>query len=79
MEVVESIIWLVSEWASTHKEFNGVSVRDLYRSWSSFCKGGWRVESKVRVACMNPPTGVLKLDFDGSFVRSLREGGIGGV
>ena len=28
---------------------------------------------------MNPPTIVLKLDFDGSFVRSVRKGGIGGV
>ena len=28
---------------------------------------------------MNPPIGVLKLNFDGSFVRSLRKGAIGGV
>jgi hypothetical protein len=77
MEGVESILWSVSEWASMRKEFNGLSVKDLYRSWSSFFKGGWRVKS--RVAWMNPPVGVLKLNFDGSFVRSLRKGGIGGV
>ena len=79
VEVVESIIWSVSKWASTRKEFNGVSVKDLYRSWSSFFKGGWRVKSRVTVAWINPPTGVLKFNFDGSFVHSLQKGGIGGV
>ena len=71
MEVVESILWSVSKWVSTRREFNGVSMKDLYRSWSSFFKGGWRVKSRVRVAWMNPSAGVLKLNFDGSFVRSL--------
>ena len=28
---------------------------------------------------MNPPAGVLESNFDGSLVRSLRKGGIGGV
>ena len=54
-------------------------MKDLNRSWSSFFKGGWSVKSKVRVAWMNLPTGVLNLNFDGSFVRSLWKGGICGV
>ena len=32
-----------------------------------------------RVLWLNPLWGVLKLNFDGSFVHSLRRGGIGGV
>ena len=52
MDVVESIIWSVSEWASTRKEFNGVSMKDLIRSWSSFFKGGWSVKSRVK-SCMD--------------------------
>lgn len=64
-------------WASMRKVFRGVSVEDLNRSWSSFFNSGWSVKSRVRVVWMNPPTGVLKLNFDGSFVRSLRKGKIG--
>ena len=61
------------------KEFHGVSVEDLNRSWSSFFNSGWSVKSRVRVAWMNHPTGVMKLNFDGSFVRSLRKGWTVGV
>ena len=36
-------------------------------------------KSRVRVAWVNPPAGVLKLNFNGSFVRSLRKGWTVGV
>ena len=41
-------------------------------------KGGWRVNSSRPISWM-PSSGILKLNFDGSFHTSSRQGGIGGV
>ena len=40
---------------------------------------GWRVNSSHQISWMPPPSGYLKLNFDGSFHRSSRRGGIGDV
>eukprot|EP00268_Persea_americana_P003216 TRINITY_DN10969_c0_g1_i9.p1 TRINITY_DN10969_c0_g1~~TRINITY_DN10969_c0_g1_i9.p1 ORF type:complete len:116 (+),score=13.54 TRINITY_DN10969_c0_g1_i9:312-659(+) len=38
-EVVESIVWSVSEWVSRKKEFHGVPLEDINRSWVVVVKG----------------------------------------
>ena len=78
-DVVDSIVWSVSEWVRKRKEFNSVDLFDLNRSWAAICKGGGRLKSKQKVSWMSPPMGILKLNFDESFVKSLDKGGIGGV
>lgn len=37
---VDSIVWLVSCWASRSKEFDGVSISDLNLSWYAIFQGG---------------------------------------
>ena len=64
---------------SKHKEFVGVSLHDLNRSWDPFLKGSWCHKVVRKVLWLNPPTGVLKLNFEGSYFHDIRQGGIGGV
>ena len=78
-EVVQLIVWSVSEWVRTKQEFEGVDLSNLNISWVDVLRGGWKAKPVKRVLWSNPPWGVLKLNFDGSFVHSLRRGGIGGV
>ena len=78
-EVVESIVWIVSEWVCNRKEFIGISLEDLNRSWAAVMKGGWRSRIVQRPVWNHPPPGIFKLNFDGSFVQSVQRGGIGGV
>ena len=61
------------------REFLGVSLEDLNRSWSVFVQGGHHVKSVHRTLWTSPPDVVLKLNFDGSFLHSSRRGGIGGI
>ena len=65
------------EWVRTKKEFEGVDLSDLDISWVEVLRGGWNAKPVNRVLWLNPPMGVLKLNFDRSFVHSLRRGGIG--
>lgn len=44
--IVESIVWLVSEWVSKRKEFDGISLEDINRSWAAVFKGGWSLACK---------------------------------
>lgn len=39
-DVVQSIVLSVSEWVCSRKEFLGVALEDLNRSWVVFFKGG---------------------------------------
>ena len=74
MKIAQSIVWTVSMWVSKRKEFVGVSLDALNRSWASFFKGRWC----DKALWIKPPSGILKLNFDGSYFHALRWGGIGG-
>ena len=76
---VDGVVRSVSEWVRTKQEFEGVDLSDLNISWVDVLRGGWNAKPVIRVFWLNPLWGVLKLNFDGSFVHSLRRGGIGGV
>ena len=78
-EVVDIIIEKISEWAMKRIEFDGILLDDLNRSWAAVLDGGWRATSARQSFWMPPPRGILKLNFDGSYQKSLRRGGIGGV
>ena len=78
-EVVQSIVLSVSEWVSSRMEFLGVALEDLNRSWVVFFKGGRCAKSFQQILWERPPLGVLKLNFDGSFVQSISRGGIRGL
>lgn len=54
-EIVESIVWFVSEWMRTEKEFNGVDLFDLNRSWATNVMGvQWEsLSSILMIASLN--------------------------
>eukprot|EP00268_Persea_americana_P013258 TRINITY_DN15784_c0_g2_i1.p1 TRINITY_DN15784_c0_g2~~TRINITY_DN15784_c0_g2_i1.p1 ORF type:complete len:214 (-),score=16.90 TRINITY_DN15784_c0_g2_i1:200-841(-) len=78
-EIVQSIVWNVSPWACNRKEFGGISLIDLNRSWASVFEGHGHSKVVARVGWICPTPGILKLNFDGSFLRSTNQGGTGGV
>ena len=78
-EITQSIVWKVSEWACIRKEFGGISAAGINRAWDAVLKGYWSRKAVHRVEWICPPLGTFKLNFDGSFVRSMHQGGIGGV
>ena len=43
-EIVESIVWIASEWVCKRKEFVGISLEDLNRSWASVLKEAWHTK-----------------------------------
>lgn len=62
------IIWSVSNWASRNKEFEEVYHHDLTRSWDA-CFQNRRPEKPTIISSwISPPEGVLKLNFDGSYL-----------
>ena len=77
--VVESIVLTMSECVSKRKEFKGVSLEELNRSWAAILKGGWCAKVLHRVFWMCRPHGVFKFNFDGSCLQSIYKGGFGGV
>ena len=77
--MVESIVWSVSEWVAKRKEFLGVYLEDLSRSWPVFFQGGRQVTFVKKTPWTPPPNGVFKLNFDAIFLHSSQRGGIGGV
>ena len=79
VEITQSIAWNVSEWACIRKEFGGISVADINRSWDAVLKGHWHRKVVHRVEWICPPFGAFKLNFNDSFVKSTHQGGIGGV
>lgn len=60
---IHSILWSVLEWASKRKQFEGVSLDDLFRSWPVFWKGGWFAKVGHRASWMTPPFGCTKAKF----------------
>ena len=74
---VDGVVRSASEWVRTKKEFKGVDLSDLNISWVDVLRGGWNAKLVSRVLWSNPPWGVLKLNFDESFVHSISRGGIG--
>lgn len=59
MKIAQSIVWTVSTWVSKRKEFVGVSLDALNRSWASFFKGRWC----DKALWIKPPSGILKLNL----------------
>lgn len=54
-------------------------MEDLSRSWAVHLNRGWCANVVYKVSWISPPTGILKLNFDGSFFQQIQMGGIGGV
>ncbi|XXG60072.1 hypothetical protein AAC387_Pa04g2057 [Persea americana] len=73
------VVLNVSEWACIRKEFEGISVVDISRFWDAVLKGYWRRKAVHRVEWTCLPFGTFKLNFDGSFGRSMHQGGNGWV
>lgn len=65
-------------WASRDKAFNDVSMFDLNLSWEAYFCGGSGYKS-VHPPLWSPPIRVLKLNFDGSFLKDVRKGGYIGL
>lgn len=73
------IVWMVSNWANKAKDFLDVSIFYSNLSWKAFFEGGRKVKPMKTPSWISPPAGLLKLNFDGSFLKELRKGGFGGV
>ena len=73
-ELVESIVWTVSQWVCNSKDFIGISLEDLNRSWTAVFKRGWLSRIVHRTVWNHPPPSILKLNFDGSLVQSVQRG-----
>ena len=56
-----------------------ISLAELDRSWASVLYEGSRTKAMHKAECICPPLGTFKLNFNGSFLWSTRQGGIGGV
>lgn len=62
-------------------DFDDVSIQDLTRSWDDCfqMKRSWP-EKPITISSWMPPLqGVLKLNFEGSFLKEASKGGYGGV
>lgn len=66
-------------WANKDKDFLDVSMFDSNLSWKAFFQGGRKVKPMKTPSWISPSAGLLKLIFDGSFLKELRKGGFGGV
>lgn len=53
----------MSEWVRNRKEFQGLDLNDLHKSWVAILNGGWRVKSMTRVCWMTTPMGCPKAQF----------------
>lgn len=69
----------VSTWAAKCKKFKGYSSADILRGWLALFADGRQKLSHVSlwVPLPRPLQGLLKLNFDGSYIRELHRGGIG--
>lgn len=56
-EVVESIVWTVSEWVCRRKEFDGVSLDDHNRSCTACLSKVWYAKFGYRACWKSPPNG----------------------
>ena len=55
-EIVESIVWTVLEWVCKRKEFAGISLEDLNRSWASVLEGAWHIKIVHKMIWAHPPS-----------------------
>lgn len=79
MEVVfECAKWRLFAWLLVNKEFENISMSDLYRSWVGCIARRPRKESIREVWCP-PSMGVFKFNVDGEVRGKLGPTGIGGV
>lgn len=74
-EVVESIVWPVSGWASNGKKFADIPLQDIYRSWTIISQEGGQSKPVISTSWVHPPTDIWKFNFDSSFVKELGKGG----
>lgn len=76
--MVDIVFHQVLQCEARRSEFDGYSSAKIFRSWNTLFEDGRR---KVRhnVSWIPPPQGILKLNFDSSYVRESGNGGIGGV
>ena len=56
-----------------------MALGDLNRSWEANLLGRYHPKSVHRIRWISPPTGLLKLKFDGSYIMHIHLGGVGGV
>lgn len=66
--VVDIIFSKVALWASRCKEFQGNDVDSIVWSWNTVLKGVGFKPFQCFTWCL-PPMGVLKLNFDVSFIK----------
>lgn len=79
-KVVESIIWTVSGWGHVEVESSWMSLCKPYLlSWDACFQGGRLVKPVQKSSWMNPLDGLMKLNFDGSYIKEARRGGFSGV
>lgn len=52
-----------------------VRLQDMNRSLAAILQGSQREKSKIKTSRELPPMGVLKLSFNGGFVKEIRQGG----
>eukprot|EP00268_Persea_americana_P006524 TRINITY_DN12355_c3_g1_i1.p1 TRINITY_DN12355_c3_g1~~TRINITY_DN12355_c3_g1_i1.p1 ORF type:complete len:248 (+),score=21.79 TRINITY_DN12355_c3_g1_i1:391-1134(+) len=76
VQIVQSIIWNILEWASKKAEFEGVALEDLNRSWAANLVGGYHPRSVHRIRWIPPLAGFLNLNFDGSYIKQINLGGV---
>lgn len=76
--VVDIILSQVSIWASNCKEFERYSSADNLRFREALFKGGCKWSNHISLWA-TPPQGVLKLNFDGDYIRVVQRQGVVGV
>lgn len=65
-DIVNSIVWIVSNWASREEDFIDVSMFDVNISWEAYFHRGTKMKSLQISSWTLPPNGLLKLNFVGS-------------
>lgn len=61
------------------EEFVDVALQDINKSEASISQGCLTEKFVIKVSWVLPPAGILKLNFDGSFLKEMHHGGWGGV
>lgn len=69
----------MSNWVIQDKDFEGVSRPDLICSWDTCFQMSRTVKPISIVSWIPPLDRVLKLNFDGSFLKEVHKSGYGGV
>lgn len=80
-EVVEFVVWTASVWASQEKDFEDIPLQDMFRSCEAIFQRGRRETrlSRPHHSWMSPPSWLLWMNFVGSYLKNVRQGGWGYV